>query len=146
MSVWRRTPTLEAITEMARDTMVEHLDIRFTGVGPDSITATLPVDARTHTPFGQLHGGASVVLAETLGSVAANFCTDETHYAVGVEINANHVRSVTTGRVTGVVTPIHVGRSTQVWEIRITDAEDRLVCVSRITVAIVPRRREASAA
>ena len=94
MSPWRRRPTLEAIAAMSPRTMVEHLDIRFTDVGEDSITATMPVDARTHTPFRHLHGGASVALSETLGSVAANFCTDEDHYAVGVEINANHVRSV----------------------------------------------------
>ncbi len=125
---------------MSANTMVEHLDIRFTAAGPDSITATMPVDARTHTPFGHLHGGASVVLAETLGSVAANHCLDTTtHYAVGLEINANHVRAVTGGRVTGVVTPVHVGRSTQVWETRICDEQDRLVCVSRLTVAVMPR-------
>ena len=140
MSIWRRPPTREAVDAMVPDTMVEHLDIRFTDIGPDSITATMPVDERTFTPFRQLHGGASVALAETLGSVAANFCVDETHYAVGVEINANHVRAVSRGRVTGVVAPIHVGRTTQVWETRITDEDDRLVCVSRLTVAVIPRR------
>ena len=140
MSPWRRRPTLEAIAAMSPGTMVEHLDIRFTDVGEDSLTATMPVDGRTHTPFRQLHGGASVALSETLGSVAANFCTDEDHYAVGVEINANHVRSVGEGRVSGTVTPIHVGRSTQVWETRISDAAGRLVCVSRLTVAVMPRK------
>ena len=140
MSPWRRRPTLEAIAVMAPGTMVEHLDIRFTDIGEDSITATMPVDARTHTPFRHLHGGASVALAETLGSVAANFCTDEDHYAVGVEVNANHVRSVGEGRVTGIVTPIHVGRRTQVWETRIADAGGRLLCISRLTVAVVPRK------
>lgn len=142
MSLWRRPASVEAIAGMSPGTMVEHLDIRFTAVGPDSITATMPVDERTFTPFRQLHGGASVVLAETLGSVAAHFCLDEDHYAVGVEINANHVRAVTTGRVTGVVTPLHVGRTTQVWEIRVTDGGDRLVCVSRLTVAVLPRRAD----
>lgn len=128
---------------MSANTMVEHLDIRFTDVGPASITATMPVDARTHTPFGHLHGGASVVLAETLGSVAANHCLDtRSYYAAGLEINANHVRTVATGRVTGVVTPVHVGRSTQVWETRISDEQDRLVCVSRLTVAVLRRPRE----
>lgn len=139
MSPWRRPPSLEALAAMASGTMVEHLDIRFTGVGPDSITATMPADERTFTPFRQLHGGASVVLAETLGSVAANFCVDEGHYAVGVEINANHVRAVSGGRVTGVVTPVHVGRRTQVWETRISDPHGRLACVSRLTIAVVPR-------
>ena len=140
MSPWRRRPTLEALAGMSPATMVEHLDIRFTEIGEDCITATMPVDGRTRTPFGHLHGGASVALAETLGSVAANFATYEDHYAVGVEVNANHVRSVSEGRVTGTVTPIHVGRRTQVWETRIADAAGRLVCISRLTVAVMPRK------
>jgi len=140
MSIWFRPFNLDEIEREARGGMAEHLDIRFTDIGEDSITATMPVDERTHTPFRHLHGGASVALAETLGSVAANFCTDEDHYAVGVEVNANHVRSVGEGRVTGTVTPIHVGRRTQVWETRIVDAGGRLLCISRLTVAVVPRK------
>jgi uncharacterized protein (TIGR00369 family) len=106
-------------------------------VGTDFLRATMPVDERTRQPLGLLHGGASVALAETLGSVAAHCCLSEDRAAVGVEVNANHVRSVRSGRVTGTVRPVHVGRSTQVWQIRIVDDEGRLVCQSRLTLAVV---------
>jgi uncharacterized protein (TIGR00369 family) len=125
---------------MCRGTMMEHLEIRFTEVGEDFVAATMPVDARTHQPFGLLHGGASAALAETLGSAAANFCCDPTtHYAVGLEINANHLRAVRSGIVTGLGRALHLGRRTQVWEMRITDDAGRLVCVSRLTLAVVER-------
>lgn len=140
MSIWVRQPTLEALNAMCRGTMMEHLDIRFTEVGEDFVAATMPVDARTHQPFGLLHGGASAALAETLGSAAANFCCDPTtHYAVGVEINANHLRAVRSGIVTGLGRALHLGRRTQVWEMRITDDAGRLACVSRLTLAVVER-------
>ncbi|NGX17310.1 hotdog fold thioesterase [Wenzhouxiangella sp. XN24] len=140
MSIWRQRPELEALNAMAGDTLVAHLDIRFTEVGEDYVVATMPVDARTHQPFGLLHGGASAVLAETLGSMGANYCLDQqSEYAVGLEINANHLRPVRSGRVTGTARPLHVGRRTQVWETRIEDEAARLVCVSRLTLAVVPR-------
>ncbi|MCL4693172.1 MAG: hotdog fold thioesterase, partial [Candidatus Hydrogenedentes bacterium] len=105
------------------------------------LEATMPVDTRTVQPMGLLHGGASVVLAETLGSVASVLCIDtDTHYCVGLEVNANHIRAVRDGVVTGRVTPIHVGRSTHVWDIRIRDDRDRPVCVCRLTMAVLPRK------
>ncbi|RME61831.1 MAG: hotdog fold thioesterase [Caldilineae bacterium] len=122
------------------NTLVAHLGIEFVEVGADSITARMPVDHRTVQPFGLLHGGASVSLAETLGSMASFALVDPAQYTVvGLEINANHVRSVREGWVTGVVTPIHVGRRTHIWQIRITDEQGRLVCISRLTVAVIKR-------
>ena len=120
---------------------MEHLGIEITALGDDSITATMPVDHRTHQPFGLLHGGASVALAETLGSVAAH-CTvdDQTKYCVGLEINANHIKSVRDGFVYGTAKPVHIGRKTQVWEIKIVNEKKELVCVSRITLAVMDRR------
>lgn len=141
MGVFRGTPSVEAVNASARDTLVAHLGIEVTAIGEDSITGTMPVDARTRQPFGLLHGGASVALAETLGSIAAGLCLDlEREIAVGLEINANHLRAVTQGTVTGVATAIHVGRSTQVWDIRIHDDAGRPVCVSRLTMAVVQRK------
>jgi 1,4-dihydroxy-2-naphthoyl-CoA hydrolase len=140
MNIWRRRPTVEALNELAKKTLLEQLDIRFTAVGDDCLVATMPVDHRTHQPFGLLHGGASASLAETLGSAAANCCLDTAReYAVGVEINANHLRAVSGGRVTGTARPLHIGRRTQVWETRVEDEAGRLVCVSRLTLAVVPR-------
>lgn len=122
--------------------MMEHLDIEFTEVGQDFIKAKMPVDHRHHQPYGLLHGGASVVLAETLGSVAAHCSVDSSKYfCVGLEINANHIKGVRGGYVYGITTPIHLGKSTQVWEIKITNEHQELVCVSRITMAILERRK-----
>lgn len=133
--------TIEAIQKLAPNTMMAHLGIEVTKVGDDFIEAKMPVDHRTHQPFGLLHGGASVALAETLGSIAAH-CTvdDQTKYCVGLEINANHLKSVKSGFVTGVTKPIHVGQRTQVWEIRISNEAGDLVCISRITMAVIDRR------
>jgi 1,4-dihydroxy-2-naphthoyl-CoA hydrolase len=119
--------------------MVTHLGIEFTEVGPDYLCAKMPVDARTIQPFGLLHGGASVVLAETLGSMAGWMCLPEGQHCVGLEINANHLRGVTSGHVHGKASPLHLGRSTQVWEIKITNDEGKLVCVSRLTLAVVAK-------
>jgi 1,4-dihydroxy-2-naphthoyl-CoA hydrolase len=130
--------TLAGLSALSPGTMVEHLGIEYTEIGHDHIKARMPVDHRTRQPHGLLHGGASVVLAETLGSVAANVTLDqERQYAVGLEINANHIRSVKEGLVYGVAKPLHTGKSTQVWEIKITDEQDRLVCISRITMAVM---------
>ncbi len=120
--------------------MAEHLGMEFTEVGEDFLKGRMPVDNRTRQPYGLLHGGASVALAETLGSLGAAFVVDRSKYnTVGLEINANHVRGVREGYVTGIARPLHIGKTTQVWEIRITDERDKLVCVSRLTVAIIPK-------
>ena len=118
---------------------MEHLEINLTEIGPDFLRGTMPVDHRTHQPLGLLHGGASVALAESLASVAANCAVDSnTHYCVGLEINANHIRSARSGLVTGTARALHLGRSTQVWEIRI-EQDGKLMCVSRMTAAVVKR-------
>lgn len=138
MSIWHRPYTLEDLQRQSRHSMDEHLGIQFTEIGPDYVRATMPVDHRTQQPFGLLHGGASVVLAETLGSVGANLCLDpEGFFAVGQEINANHLRGVRSGRVTGTARPIHLGARSQVWEIRIEDDKGRLTCISRLTMSVV---------
>jgi 1,4-dihydroxy-2-naphthoyl-CoA hydrolase len=140
MSIWRQRPTLEALNALTANTMMAQIDIRFTEVGEDYLVATMPVDARTHQPAGLLHGGATAALSETLGSAAANCCLDaSSEYAVGLEINANHLRAVRRGLVRGIARPVHVGRRTQVWETRVEDEAGRLVCVSRLTLAVVPR-------
>ena len=134
---FRRSTTLEALNAQSRGTAMAVLGIVFTEVGPDFLRATMPVDARTHQPYGLLHGGASALLAETLGSTAGMLSVDEGRGVVGIELNANHVRGVREGIVTGTVRALHVGRSTQVWDIRIEDAAGRLVCASRLTVAVI---------
>jgi 1,4-dihydroxy-2-naphthoyl-CoA hydrolase len=138
MSIWYRPYTLEELEQRSLGSMQEYVDIRITEIGPDYIRATMPVDWRTQQPFGLLHGGASVTLAETLGSVGANCCIDSTRFfAVGQEINANHLRSVRSGRVTGTARPIHLGARSQVWEIRIEDEKGRLTCISRLTMSVI---------
>lgn len=123
--------------------MSEHLGIVWTDVGDDYLKAAMPVDHRTIQPYGLLHGGASCVLAETIGSVASAMVVDhEKFYCVGLEINANHIRSARKGLVTGTASPLHLGTTTHVWDIRIHDEEGKLVCVSRITVAILPRKKD----
>ncbi len=133
--------TLEQLNSFSRNTLAAHLGIEITQIGSDFLEAKMPVDHRTHQPYGLLHGGASVALAETLGSVAA-FCTieEQTKYCVGLEINANHIKSTKSGFVFGVARPLHLGQRTQVWEIRITNEQKELVCVSRITMAIIDKR------
>jgi uncharacterized protein (TIGR00369 family) len=138
--LFRRDTTLAELNALSRDTAIAQLGIVFTGLGPDYLRGTMPVDARTHQPYGLLHGGASVLLAETLGSSAGNLCVGEDSLCVGIEINANHLLAVRAGMVEGTARALHVGRSTQVWEIRITDDGGRLACVSRLTLAVVPRR------
>ena len=140
MAIWFEPVTLEHVQRyFARgDNLAAHLEIRFTELGDDYIKATMPVDARTHQPYGILHGGASVALAETMGSVAAQLCVDSSRfYVVGQEINANHVRSVRSGLVTGTARPLHVGRRSHVWDIRIEDEARRLVCISRLTMSVL---------
>jgi 1,4-dihydroxy-2-naphthoyl-CoA hydrolase len=123
-----------------QQTLVSHLGIRYTEVGDDFLSASMPVDARTKQPAGILHGGASVALAETLGSTGANLVVDrEKKLCVGLEINANHIRAMREGEVRGTARPLHIGGTTQVWEIKISDEQERLVCVSRITMAVLDR-------
>ena len=139
MSVWRTQPNIEQLNAMQKNTIGELLDIRFEAVDDESLTASMVVDHRTHQPFGLLHGGASVVLAETVGSTAAYLCVDPSKfYCVGLEVNANHLRGVRSGRVTAVARAIHIGRTTQVWDIRLTSDDGKASCVSRLTMAVVP--------
>jgi 1,4-dihydroxy-2-naphthoyl-CoA hydrolase len=147
MSIWYRPYTLEEIQLTSSASMASHLDIRFTEIGPDFLRGTMPVDPRTLQPFGLLHGGASVTLAETLGSVAANCCVDSPRfYCVGQEINANHIRSARKGRVTGTARPVHLGSRSHVWDIRIEDEQGRLTCVSRLTMSVLENVRAAAGA
>ena len=141
MSIWYDPAiTAEQINPIDKGSMAEYLGIEVTEVGEDYLKATMPVDHRTRQPFGLLHGGASVVLAETLGSLGATFVVDRNKYdCVGLEINANHLRGVREGIVTGIARPIHIGKTTQVWEIRIHDNRDKIICISRITIAVLKR-------
>jgi 1,4-dihydroxy-2-naphthoyl-CoA hydrolase len=144
VSIWRVNPTPGQLNERGSKSMPGYLGIYFTEIGSDFLRATMPVDARTHQPFGLLHGGASVTLAETVGSVASMLCVDEAQYlCVGQEINANHVRGVASGTVTATARPFHLGNRSHVWHIEIRDESERLVCVSRLTMAIVERRPRA---
>ena len=135
---WPEGATLDALNARSAGTLMEALGIEFTELGDGFLRATMPVDARTHQPYGLLHGGASVALAETLGSSAGALMAGG-DAVVGLEINANHLRAVRSGIVTGTARPLHVGRSTQVWEIRIEDAAGKPVCISRITLAVLPQ-------
>ena len=140
MSLWKTLPTLDQLKERSKDTLMEHLGIEYLEIGEDFLKGRMPVDARTRQTAGILHGGASAALAETLGSIAAGMCVDrERKRIVGLEINANHIRPVTGGWVTGITTPIHVGATTQIWEIRIYNEQDKLVCISRLTVANIDK-------
>jgi 1,4-dihydroxy-2-naphthoyl-CoA hydrolase len=131
---------LEKLNAMGKGNIVEHLGIEFTEARPDGLSAKMPVDYRTQQPMGLLHGGASVVLAETIGSVASHLCVDtEQYYCVGLDINANHIRAVRSGYVLGTAKALHIGRRTHVWEIRIVNEKQQLVCISRLTMAVVEK-------
>ncbi len=136
MALWKTQITLDQLKEMSKNTLVEHLGIEYVEIGDDYLKAKMPVDHRTKQPAGLLHGGASVVLAETLGSMAAALCINLGEKGiVGLEVNANHIRPVNHGWVTGIAKPIHIGNTTQIWDIKIYSELDKLVCVSRLTVA-----------
>lgn len=135
MTIWKKSPNLEVLNERLKGNMCEHVGIRLTEVGEDCLVGTMPVDHRTVQPAGLLHGGANVVLAETLGSMAANLACSEDQFCVGLEVNANHLKSATSGNVTGTARPVHIGRSTQVWEIHIKNDQGELTCISRLTMA-----------
>ena len=138
--IWFGDATLEGVNALARDTMLDHLGIVFTEIGDDFLRATMPVDRRTLQPYGILHGGASVALAETLGSMAANMCIDRgTSMCVGLSISANHVKRVSEGTVTGTARPMHLGGRTQVWDIAIEDESGRLISSSRLTMVVLDR-------
>jgi 1,4-dihydroxy-2-naphthoyl-CoA hydrolase len=139
MAIWKRQATIEALQANSQNTLVSHVGIEFLELGEDYLRARMPVDERTVQPAGLLHGGASVVMAETLGSVAANLCVDGNKTCVGLEINANHVRGIRAGYVLGVARALHIGGTTQLWEIRIDDEAGRLICISRLTMAVLDR-------
>ena len=141
MKIFRQDIDVTALNKLSKNTLAEQIGIEFTVAGDDFIEAKMPVDSRTHQPFGLLHGGASVALAETLGSVAATCCVDPgRQFCVGLEINANHIRSAREGFVTGTARAVHIGKKTQVWEIRIVNEANELVCISRITLAVLDKK------
>jgi 1,4-dihydroxy-2-naphthoyl-CoA hydrolase len=142
MALWKKHPSLEQLNNTSQQTMAEHLGIVFTDIGEDYLEATMPVSPATQQPYGLLHGGASVALAETLGSVASNLCLPEGEkkWCVGLEINANHLRSVKSGLVTGRATALHIGKTTHVWDIRIRDERNQPTVASRLTVAVIAAR------
>ena len=140
MAIWTVTPDLDQMMAHSQKTAVSHMGIEYLEVGDDYVKGRMPVDERTVQPFGILHGGSSVVLAETLGSMAANYCLrKENQIAVGLDINANHIRSVTKGWVYGTARPVHIGGTTQVWEIKLENEEGKLTCISRLTMAVIDR-------
>ena len=143
MSLWHTTPNLEQLNALSKNTILELLDIRFESFTEDSLTASMVVDHRTHQPYGLLHGGASVVLAESVGSSASYLCIDPSKFfCVGIEVNANHLRGLRSGRVTAVAHAVHIGRTTHVWDIRLTSEDGKASCISRLTVAVVPLGQE----
>jgi 1,4-dihydroxy-2-naphthoyl-CoA hydrolase len=137
MRIWKQAISVELLAAAAADTAITHLGIEFLEVGDDFIRGRVPVDRRTVQPYGLLHGGVAMVLAETLGSCGAAFAAPEGHRTVGLDINANHLRATTSGWVTGITRPVHIGRSTQVWQIELTNDTGELTCVSRITMAVL---------
>ncbi|HEY8660217.1 MAG TPA: hotdog fold thioesterase [Hanamia sp.] len=144
MPIWfHKRVTKEQIKELSKNTMPEFLGIEWTEIGDDYLKVTMPVNEHTRQPYGMLHGGASCVLAETVGGFASALVIDmEKFYCVGIEINANHLRSVREGLITGVCTPLHLGKNTHVWDIKIYDRHEKLFCVSRLTMAIIPIKKQ----
>ncbi|MCK5684104.1 hotdog fold thioesterase [bacterium] len=136
-NIWKKELNLEELTQFSNNSIVGYLGIVFTNRGTDSLSATMPVDHRTIQPLGILHGGASVVLAETLGSAASYMTVEDPIYTVGLEVNANHIKSVTKGLVTGTATPAHIGNTTQVWDITIKNEKGQVTCISRLTMAVL---------
>jgi len=139
MSIWKKPFDLNSLNHSRKNTLVETLGILITEFGDDYMTASMPVEPRTHQPMGILHGGASVVLAETVGSIAANMAVDEQHYCVGLDINANHLKSVSSGLVYATCKPIHLGRTTQVWDIPLDNDMGKPTCISRLTMAVLKK-------
>lgn len=137
MMIWKKQFDLATLNSKRADTLIKHLGIEFSDFGDDYLSATMPVDERTHQPMGLLHGGANVALAETIGSVAGTLACPEGFACVGLEINANHMRGVRSGKVTGIAKPLHIGRTTQVWDIKIYTDEQVLSCVSRLSLSVI---------
>ncbi|RBW46426.1 thioesterase [Psychromonas sp. B3M02] len=137
--IWKKSTDLRRLNALSENTIIALLGIQYTEIGNNYLQAIMPVDERTHQPHGLLHGGASVVLAETIGSVAANLVVGDDKVCVGLEVNANHLRSVKKGVVTGTATALHIGYSTQVWQIEICNERQQLVCTSRLTVAVIDK-------
>jgi 1,4-dihydroxy-2-naphthoyl-CoA hydrolase len=143
MRIWEKKLTIEQLNNFSEYSIEEHLGIKVVECGSDFLKATMPVDKRTRQPFGLLHGGASVVLAETLGSIASYLVLPgENQIGVGIEVNANHIRSVSEGKITGIVKPIRLGNRIHVWEIKIFNENEDLICISRLTVAIVAKMKK----
>ncbi len=141
MAIWKTAASIQFATERSKNTMIEYLGIEFTKIGDDFIIARMPVDQRTHQPLGIMHGGASCVLAETVGSIASNLCVEQKHfYCVGLDINTNHIKSVRSGFVYGKASPFHLGKSTHVWGISITNEQSQLISVTRLTMAVLVRK------
>jgi 1,4-dihydroxy-2-naphthoyl-CoA hydrolase len=142
MGIFKSGVSIDSLNAFSKGTLAETLGIEFTVIGEDRLEARMPVEPRTHQPMGLLHGGASVALAETLGSVAATLCIDQANqFCVGLEINANHIKGIRSGFVTGITKPVHIGKKTQVWEIKIENEQNELICVSRITLAVLDKKR-----
>lgn len=140
MAIWTKSIDIDEIRKLLVGTMCENVGMELVEIGDDFVKATMPVDARTMQHMGIIHGGASVVLAETIGSIASTLCCPEGHFIVGLEINANHVRAGKPPYVTGIARPLHIGSSTMIWDIKITDVDAKLVCVSRLTTAVLKKR------
>lgn len=139
-AIWKKEANIDALNQLSVNTMGEALDMKFVEIGDNYLKATMPVDKRTHQPYGLLHGGASAALAETIGSVASALCINDDQICVGLEINCNHIRGKKTGIVTATAEPLHIGSSTHVWDIKIRDEREKLVCVSRLTVAVLKNK------
>ena len=142
MKIWKTEMSLKKLEERSSNTMVTHLGIEFITIGDDYLQARMPVDPRTRQPLGIMHGGASCVLAETVGSTAANCCVDpQEFYCVGLDINTNHIRSIKEGQVIGTARPYHLGRTTQVWSIEIHNENQQLISINRLTMAVLNRKK-----
>ena len=142
MSIWKKDTDLTRLNAINADTLIAWIGIEYTQIGNNFLKGTMPVDSRTHQPHGLLHGGASVVLAETLGSVAANLAVPDDKVCAGLEVNANHIRSIKKGTVTGTATAVHIGYSTQIWQIEICNERQQLICTSRLTVAVIDKPKQ----
>lgn len=141
MRIWQNPVNMKSIVESCKHTLVELVGIEFTEIGDNYLKGRMPVDHRTHQPYGIMHGGASCVLAETLASIAANYCVDQTkEYCVGLDINTSHVRMIKSGFVYGTATPVHLGKTTQIWEVRIVNEQDQLISITRLTLFVLQRR------
>lgn len=143
MSIWKTPIKMQEITETRKNTLIELMGIEFTEIGEDYLKGRMPVDRRSHQPYGIMHGGASCVLAETLASIAANYCVDSSKYfCVGLDINTSHIRMVKTGFVYGTAKPVHLGQATQIWEVQIVDEQDRLISITRLTLFVLEHRKD----